>query len=231
MSGQSHDKYGKQVLLKAFPHCFVSTGKQLRVEYGKGGYARIDGLLNDEIAIEIESRVSKQIRGALVDLISHEAKRKLLILIPAHTGDIEKATAQCEYILRQHLHERDFLVVALQGTGGAPHNSRDVATIRKALHRKSWVRKADKYSRTENPLSQKYYVYDNWRVNRATVHAADCPYCKAVQGSRNHTDSGLNGKWYGPFSDSGEAAQAANRMGRQTVRICNGSASCKALHK
>ena len=66
--GHPHDAYGKHVMRKATQGAFCDSGPQVRVNLGNGSFARIDGVVCD-IAIEAESRVSKQVRGALVDLL------------------------------------------------------------------------------------------------------------------------------------------------------------------
>ena len=43
-------------------------GPTLEIDYGAGQAARIDGTVGDSIAVELESRVSKQVRGAVMDL-------------------------------------------------------------------------------------------------------------------------------------------------------------------
>jgi len=135
----SHDEYGKAVLRAAFPSSFVWRGSSVRINYGKGGHARIDGVLNDAIAVEVESRASKQVRGALVDLIAHPASRKLMVLLPVHMTNIQTTAEQCRHILGMYLDKKAFFVVVLNGTGVNPQLINDIALIRKELKGKSWL--------------------------------------------------------------------------------------------
>jgi len=57
----SHDAYGKQVLRAAVGAAFVDWGSSLEVSYGAGRPGRIDGTVAGAIAIEVESRTSKQV--------------------------------------------------------------------------------------------------------------------------------------------------------------------------
>lgn len=62
---------------------FVDCGTQVYVDYVAGG-ARIDGAVAGTVAVEIESRPPKQVCGAVLDLLCHPFRKKLLVLIPAH---------------------------------------------------------------------------------------------------------------------------------------------------
>ena len=66
-----HDNYGKRLLARVAGSAFEQYGASLVVNYGAGGGGRIDGVVGGSIAVEVESRVSKQIRGAVLDLICH----------------------------------------------------------------------------------------------------------------------------------------------------------------
>lgn len=76
----------------------ANIGSGVDVDYGTRVAARIDGVVED-VAIEIESRVSKQVRGAVLDLICHRSPNKLLILIPAHMSHPDTTAEQCRNIL------------------------------------------------------------------------------------------------------------------------------------
>ena len=55
------------------------------IDYGNGAARRkIDGTITGQIAVEIETRTDKQIRGAVLDLICHPFPQKLLIIVPIH---------------------------------------------------------------------------------------------------------------------------------------------------
>ena len=67
----------------------------------QGRSARIDGTLDQNVAVELESRVSKQVRGAVLDLLCHSYPKKLLVLLPVH--DVEVTARQCEFIFSKFL--------------------------------------------------------------------------------------------------------------------------------
>jgi hypothetical protein len=108
-----HDAYGKAVLGEAVGDAFVDWGSTVEVSYGKKGGARIDGVVGDAIAVEIESRVSKQVRGAVLDLICHDCPKKLLVLLPVHMSNVELCASQCRDILQRFVASDNFRVVVL----------------------------------------------------------------------------------------------------------------------
>lgn len=71
-----HDDYGKKLLRGIAGSSYESYGPAITVDYGAGRGAQIDGVVDGKIAVEIESRVSKQIRGAVLDLICHHCAKK-----------------------------------------------------------------------------------------------------------------------------------------------------------
>jgi hypothetical protein len=81
-----HDDYGKRVLHAATKGHAVLCGASVEIHYGTGQPARIDATVGD-IAVEVESRVSKQVRGAVLDLICHQYPKKLLLLLPVHMNN------------------------------------------------------------------------------------------------------------------------------------------------
>lgn len=132
MMGQ-HDDYGKKVLREASREAYIDWGNPVEINYGAGRPARIDATVSFNIAVEIESRVSKQVRGALLDLICHHYPKKLLILLPVHMSDPEITKAQCENILARFLRKADFRVVLLRGSGDFPSLDFDIQSVREAL--------------------------------------------------------------------------------------------------
>lgn len=111
-----HDKYGKELLENIAG--FSSSYNDCRIKYGEKGIgARIDGVIGVDIAIEIESRVSKQIRGAILDLVLHPNPKKLLILIKVHMNNIDITKSQSEFILNKYINKDDFRVIVLDGNG------------------------------------------------------------------------------------------------------------------
>lgn len=106
-----HDEYGKRVLDEATQGAVEHHGTAVEIDYGAGRPARIDGALGGLIAIEIESRVPKQVRGAVLDLIFHPYPKKLLALLPVHMNNPQVTAAQCRHILKRFCQTADFRVV------------------------------------------------------------------------------------------------------------------------
>jgi hypothetical protein len=107
------------------------------VDYGTSRPARIDGTVGD-IAVEIESRVSKQVRGAVMDLLCHAHSKKLLVLLPVHMPNPEDTATQCRNILGRFLESADFRVVVLRGTGDLAALAADVLEVRRTLGELGW---------------------------------------------------------------------------------------------
>lgn len=107
----------------------------VRVDYGgaphTGGF--IDATVAGLIAVEIESRTSKQIRGAVLDLLCHSFPKKLLLLLPVHASNPNLAARQCENALNRFLAPSDHRVSVLDGSGGNEHFEADVAVVRQML--------------------------------------------------------------------------------------------------
>jgi len=130
---QLHDKYGKMLLEKVGGNSFVKNGPDVKVRYQGGITASIDGVIND-CAIEVESRVDKQVRGALVDLLEHHLSKKLLIIIPVYMNKPEATAKHCEYILEKYKKPKsEIKVIVLNGTGDAPEAEKDKILIETAL--------------------------------------------------------------------------------------------------
>ena len=107
-----HDAYGKHVMREATQGAFFDSGPQIRVNLGDGSFARIDGVVGD-VAIELESLVSKQVRSAIVDLLMHPAPNKFLVLLPIHMSNPELCAKQCRFVLDRLCDTRP----EVQGTG------------------------------------------------------------------------------------------------------------------
>lgn len=129
----AHDQYGKEVLRAAAGTAYRDSGQSTYIDYAAGQPARIDGTVGTSIAVEIESRVSKQIRGAVLDLICHGYPKKLLVLLPVHMSDAEVAARQCRHIMGRFLQAADFRVVVLEGSGGARTVDADAQRVAVAL--------------------------------------------------------------------------------------------------
>ena len=127
-----HDRYGKRVLREATKGIGLHYGPSVEIKYGVGPPARIDATV-DDIAVEIESRVSKQVRGAVLDLICHTYPKKFLILLPVHMSSPEITAEQCRYIMRQYCPEDTFRVVVLKGSGDNHQLEQDAAKLAAVL--------------------------------------------------------------------------------------------------
>jgi len=131
---QTHDQYGKQVLEKAFGDRFNPKPGAFHFDKVKktAGTARIDGEIDGLIAVEIESRASKQVRGALLDLAFHPHKKKLLIVIKKYGNQL--TPIQAEAILAKLCGETSvFKVVELAGRGDDPKLAEDVKRVAEAM--------------------------------------------------------------------------------------------------
>ncbi len=132
-----HDEYGKRVIQEATHGAAIHYGPPVEVSYGAGRPARIDATVGD-IAVEIESRVSKQVRGAVVDLICHTHPKKLLVLLPVHMDNPEVTAAQCRNIMSRFLSESFFRVIVLMGSGNDHRIADDSATVATARADLGW---------------------------------------------------------------------------------------------
>jgi hypothetical protein len=127
-----HDEYGKRVLQEATKGVAVHYGLPVEVHYGAGQPARIDATVGD-IAVEVESRVSKQVRGAVLDLLCHVCRKKLLVLLPVHMSNPEVTAAQCRNIMKRFCRENLFRVIVLKGSGENQKLMEDAAMVAAAL--------------------------------------------------------------------------------------------------
>lgn len=66
----------------------------------------------------------------------------------------------------------------------------------------------------------RFWVYENWRHDYATVHAASCSHCKDGEGAHPGASKD-NGEWLGPFASGTEAWARAERTKRQDIRRCS----------
>lgn len=109
------DDTGKRLLQLAAGPLYTSDGPSVTYSLGpSAGTARIDGTAAGRVAVEIESRVPKQVRGALLDLILHPYPCKLLVLLPAHTGNVQTAVRQAAVILGRFVDPTRFRIVVVQ---------------------------------------------------------------------------------------------------------------------
>jgi len=74
-----HDTYVKNLLRKFFGNSGANF--KIHQSFDIGGFYTIDAS-TDEIAIEIESHISKQIRGVVLDFLLHHAPKNYLLYCP-----------------------------------------------------------------------------------------------------------------------------------------------------
>ena len=137
-----HDQYGKKVLMAAVGPAFQKGGPSAQVNYGDGNVGRLDGIINTSIAVEIESREPKQVRGAALDLAWHSARKKLMVLLPVHMKAPSQTARSCRRILRWDAPRANSQVVVLKGSGTRPALSADMRTIRSALRKLGFTKSA-----------------------------------------------------------------------------------------
>ncbi len=133
----SHDKYGKFLLDKVVGNDFKSKGKTVKVNYNAGSPARIDGTIKNLIAVEVESRTSKQVRGAVLDLILHKYPKKLLVLLPVHMNNPMITAKQCEFAFSKFVDDSNYMVIILKGDGSNPMINEDLLILEKAIKKLS----------------------------------------------------------------------------------------------
>jgi hypothetical protein len=123
------DALGKMLMRHAAGDLFVDDGASVCFDFGpEAGSARIDGTVAGVVAVEIESRVPKQVRGALMDLLIHPYPKKLLLLLPFHIGNPKTAVNQAQIILGRFLKPSAYRVVCTTEDSDA-----SIAAIRSAL--------------------------------------------------------------------------------------------------
>ena len=109
------EAHGKMILASALSERFDPDSALCRFGFGPGaGHATVDGVVAGCIAVEIESRVNKQVRGALMDLVLHPLPLKLLILVKKHGGNPTTSVKQAETILSRFVREGRFRVFSLR---------------------------------------------------------------------------------------------------------------------
>nr|BEL01512.1 hypothetical protein DMOBY_13650 [Dehalococcoides mccartyi] len=137
-----HDDYGKILFQELFGDKRWSASSPERIIDESGVQAYLDGIIYSkdgsvEYAVEIEARVYKQIRGAIVDLALHKAPKKLLVIMRAQSqlGTEEKIIEHCSFVWRE-LAGQDrgvFQVICLSGTGNAPAFEEDKRLLMEKL--------------------------------------------------------------------------------------------------
>ena len=138
-----HDEYGKKLFAELLGQRWDSLTFERSIDEA-GVRADLDGVIwsrdhrTIECAVEVEARVYKQIRGAIVDLALYPAAKKLLVIIPAQPqlGSEEKTLAHCRHIWQQisSNNRGQFAMTVLRGTGDEPVPDVDKARICEALN-------------------------------------------------------------------------------------------------
>ena len=72
------------------------------------------------------------------------------------------------------------------------------------------------YEQVQMPV---YWVYENFRNERAVVHESTCRHCNSGRGRGERADP-ENGRWRGPFATKEDAKALAEGTGRKTVKDC-----------
>lgn len=137
-----HEEYGKKLLAELLGERWDPLASDRSVDEA-GVRADLDGVIRlrdsgpTECAVEIEARVYKQIRGAIVDLALHPAPKKLLVIIPAQPQLRDEMTTaeHCKYVWQQLTAgtRGRFQVVCLQGTGTRRAPGADKVRLEHAL--------------------------------------------------------------------------------------------------
>jgi hypothetical protein len=135
---EQHNEYGKQLMKKIAGPAYTGNKPSTEIDYGAGQPARIDGTICELIAVEVESRVAKQIRGAVLDLICHKYPKKLLVILPVHASNPEIAAEQCRNALARFVSKEDFRVVVTEGSGDNPALEKDAQKVGNALRELGW---------------------------------------------------------------------------------------------
>ena len=136
----THDYYVKNLLRSMLGSRYKTEKEYTLVKFAEGT-AQIDGVISfpeGEIAVEIESRTAKQVRGAIVDLFFHKARKKLLIIVPEHMYNPETLKKDAEYImntLKILRPEIEFMAVILKGSGKEPRRDEDLKILEEAIIR------------------------------------------------------------------------------------------------
>lgn len=134
MSNVGHDAYGKLVVRSAA----TSLGLTFQ-EYGTRHpitprmNCSIDAVVAGTIAVEIESRTPKQVRGAVLDVFWHPAPLKLIVLLPAYIGNPANTVEMCECLAQTLYPGVPFRCLALSGKGDNPQPESDVAAIAQVM--------------------------------------------------------------------------------------------------
>lgn len=93
----------------------------------------IDAVVAGKIAVEIESRTPKQVRGAVLDVFWHPAPFKLIVLLPAYIGNPVNTVEMCECLAQTLYPGIPFRCLALSGKGDNPQPETDFALLAQVM--------------------------------------------------------------------------------------------------
>ena len=127
-----HDKYGKKVMQRAFGKTFNPNPGPISFGIDAGTF-KIDGIIGEDIAVEIESLASKQARGAIVDIICHPFPKKLVVLIEKYGNKYTEN--QCRVLLDKFAPDVVKQVITLHGSGTNEKISDDVQAVKDAVEK------------------------------------------------------------------------------------------------
>lgn len=139
-----HDQYGKRLMRVVAGDAFVPNRQ---IDYGgilsnDHIKPKIDGVVAETVAVEIQAGWSKAARAAILDLICSDPypSKLLLVIGPSNSGGYPARIARhCELILRRFIPAETFRVVLLNGNGDITRDEDDVVLIRGALGELGWT--------------------------------------------------------------------------------------------
>ncbi len=137
-----HDSYGKRLIANVVGQGW-SADSYARSITLEGIRADLDGIIRTpdlktvEWAVEIETRLPKQLRGTIVDLALHPAPNKLLILIemPPQLPDAAKAARHLKHVWQRLMGSEfgRFEIVVLPGIWSTDREKQHEAILRNEL--------------------------------------------------------------------------------------------------
>jgi hypothetical protein len=134
---RNSDQYGKSLFRRVAGDSFSNRKEPCTIGYGTGAASsRIDGVVGDQIAVEIESGNPKRIRGAVLDLLWHPYPAKLLVIVEGMQNKVQESAQQCRVILGRDLSIERYRVVVLDGS---LRSETDLPIVRNALAELGWT--------------------------------------------------------------------------------------------
>ncbi len=134
-----HDNYGKRLFRNLLGERWDDSSPERSVDEA-GVRADLDGVIRSETtkaiqcAVEIEAKIYKQIRGAILDLALHFAPKKLLVIILAQSQlgtNRERIQKHFQYVWEQGVGcgHGQFELVCFEGNGDNPMDDKDMEII------------------------------------------------------------------------------------------------------